>query len=259
MAYGTELAPVEGNTSLRGATVDQTTKDDIRAFVSEYTSHSDLMAAVADVIMSTMNSDVDSETLVQSVSNALRVAAEAEHRIADQAARIAEMESMALFDELTGILNRRGFINELERALADARRRSESGVLIYIDLDGFKAINDTLGHSAGDDVLRHAAQVLRDNVRSTDSVGRLGGDEFGVLLTRTTRKDGIARAEALEQLLNSSTVMWGTRLVSLRASFGIRAYSGRDDGGSLLNGADEAMYRAKRARSEALSGPRVAA
>lgn len=244
---------------MRGTTVEHTTKDDIRAFVSDNTSRTELLAAVAELAMKALGGRETRDKLHFAASLALQVATEAERRIAEQAGRIAELESMALFDELTGILNRRGFLIEIDRALADARRRGETGVLIFIDLDGFKAINDSLGHPAGDEVLRHTAQLLRDNVRTTDSVGRLGGDEFGVLLTRTSRKDGLARAETMERLLNTSSATWATRVIPIRASLGIQSYGERDDGPSLLSAADDAMYRTKRTRSQLFSGPRVAA
>jgi diguanylate cyclase (GGDEF)-like protein len=240
--------------------VDQYTTEDLQAFVAAHASRTDLLAAVADLAETALDPrGPASDSLHRAASMALHVAAEMERRVAEQASRIAELEGMALFDELTGILNRRGFLNDIDRALAEARRHGSTGVLIYVDLDGFKAINDSLGHPAGDEVLRHSARILRDNVRTTDSVGRLGGDEFGVLLTRTSWKDGLMRAEALERRLNAASIPYAGCIVSIRASFGIQAYSARDNGAALLAGADDAMYRTKRHRSELVSGPRVAA
>jgi diguanylate cyclase (GGDEF)-like protein len=96
--------------------------------------------------------------------------------------KIAEVATVALTDPLTGALNRRGFTEAVERELDRARRHYHRFALAYVDIRGLKAVNDTEGHLAGDELLRHAAEVLRDSARAHDVVGRLGGDELGVLL-----------------------------------------------------------------------------
>lgn len=184
------------------------------------------------------------------VSHALAVAQAAEQRLAEQFARIARLERIAHTDELTGLLNRRGFMGELQRSLDAARRYGECGLLVFVDLDSFKPINDTYGHAAGDEVLRQIARLLHENVRSTDYVGRLGGDEFGVLLTRTGRADGRRRVRALETLINGSVVAWNGRLIAPRASFGAESYGPNDDAGDLMHRADSAMYQTKRLRAD---------
>jgi diguanylate cyclase (GGDEF)-like protein len=174
----------------------------------------------------------------------------AERRLTELRERIAELEALAVTDPLTGLLNRRGFASELARARAGANRYNELGALVFIDLDGFKPINDTYGHAAGDHVLRRVAQALADNVRATDRVARLGGDEFAVLLPRTRRDDGLAKAEALDRVINGLTVEWQGRLVAVRASFGFQTFGPGDDGLDLLGRADAAMYAAKRLRAD---------
>ena len=163
--------------------------------------------------------------------------------------RVLVLERLAKTDELTGLLNRRGFHAELRRAVSAAGRYDECGMLIYVDLDGFKPINDTYGHAAGDEVLRRVAGTLREIVRDTDSVGRMGGDEFCVLLTRTSWKDGLARAEGLERSLNNTYVSWRGRMIAIRASLGVHAYGSRDDGDDLLDRVDDAMDVTKRKRA----------
>ena len=185
---------------------------------------------------------------------ALEAASQAERRMAEQRRRIARLERLAATDELTGALNRRGFESALKRHLAEARRHGEPGVLVIVDLDGFKPINDTHGHRAGDEVLRRVARLLVDSVRETDYVGRLGGDEFAVLLTRTSHLDGIDRAEGLDRRLNGMGVAWDGRMIAPRASFGIQTYSPGDDSAELIGQADEAMYRIKRARARLGNG-----
>ncbi len=199
------------------------------------------------------------ETFRDAADSALTAAIDAERRLAEQDKRLEALERLAKTDELTGLLNRRGFQAELRRAVSAAGRYDERGMLIYVDLDGFKPINDTYGHTAGDEVLRRVAGILRDNVRETDSVGRMGGDEFCVLLTRTSWKDGLARAQSLDRSLNNAYVSWRGRMIAVRASLGIHAYGSKDVGDDLLDRADDAMYVTKRIRAgsrqaRALSG-----
>ncbi len=188
--------------------------------------------------------------LRETARNALVAVLDAERRMVQQRDRIMYLERLTMTDELTGLLNRRGFQAQLRRALAAANRYEERGLLAYVDLDGFKPVNDTYGHAAGDEVLRQVARVLNDNVRDTDCVGRLGGDEFAILLTRTSPKDGVKRARWLEELVNTTVVDWQGRNIALRASFGFQRYGPKDDEHELLKRADSAMYNAKRLRGD---------
>ena len=188
--------------------------------------------------------------LRETARNALVAVLDAERRMVQQRDRITYLERLTMTDELTGLLNRRGFQAQLRRALAAADRYDERGLLAYVDLDGFKPVNDTYGHAAGDEVLRQVARVLNDNVRDTDCVGRLGGDEFAILLTRTSPKDGVKRARWLEELVNTTVVDWQGRNIALRASFGFQRYGPKDDEHDLLKRADTAMYNAKRLRGD---------
>jgi diguanylate cyclase (GGDEF)-like protein len=185
----------------------------------------------------------------QAAEDVLRLAHDAERRLAEQAARIARLEQVASTDPLTGLLNRRGFQEAFRRTLAGTRRYDESGVLLYADLDGFKLINDTYGHAAGDAMLRHVAQVLSEVVRATDYVARIGGDEFAILLTRAARDDGLARTQAIERTLNGAYVPWQGRNLVVMASIGIQAYHQRNHCDAILGLADNAMYKAERLRA----------
>ncbi|MSP43231.1 MAG: GGDEF domain-containing protein [Alphaproteobacteria bacterium] len=183
----------------------------------------------------------------------LSVAAQAEQCIAEQEARIHQLESLTSTDELTGLLNRRGFMEGMNRALQSARRYDEEGVISFIDLDGFKAINDTYGHPAGDMVLRRVAELLLRNVRKTDLVARIGGDEFAVLLIRAVKQVGRKRAEILRQILNASNLAYGDVSIPIRASIGSANYTGWSLPEEILNKADRAMYRQKHRRARNLS------
>lgn len=185
---------------------------------------------------------------------AVAAAVDTETKLRELERRVASLERMAVTDPLTGLLNRRGIKRALHTALSAARRYGEQGILISIDLDGFKFVNDTYGHAAGDKVLKQVARLLSEGVRETDSVGRVGGDEFVVILTRAPWEDGLKRAQALESQLNGTVVNIDGRSIMVRASCGTQSYGGEDDAPSLLDRADSEMYRRKRTKSNQADG-----
>ncbi len=209
------------------------------------------VVALAECLEKVLSGKVSAKAIGVAVGGALAAAKAAEKTIAEQQKHLAHFERLAVTDELTGLLNRRGFEAEIRRTTAAARRYHEKGVLIYIDLDGFKPVNDSFGHAAGDAVLRHVAKLLSENVRATDSLGRLGGDEFAILLTRTTWPAGLKREEAFDDLINGAAVQWAGQTITVSASFGFQTYGPDDDLGQLLIHADNAMYATKRARAAA--------
>jgi len=158
----------------------------------------------------------------------------------------ADLQRLARYDSLTGLPNRSFFLNTLERTLSRAARRESRAALIFLDLDGFKAVNDRLGHAAGDAVLQGVADRLRAGTRTTDLVARIGGDEFTVLVQDLARPDDAALVARglLDRLVKPLT--FGEEEISLSASAGISVFP--DDGAdakALLRHADLAMYRAK--------------
>ncbi len=209
------------------------------------------VVALAECLEKVLSGKISAAAIGVAVGGALTAAKAAEKTIAEQQKHLAHFKQLAVTDELTGLLNRRGFEAEIARTTAAARRYHEKGVLIFVDLDGFKPVNDTFGHAAGDAVLRHVAKLLGDNVRATDSLGRLGGDEFAILLTRTTWEAGLQRAEAFDALINGAAVQWAGKTITIRASFGFQTYGPDDDLGELLISADNAMYATKQARASA--------
>jgi diguanylate cyclase (GGDEF)-like protein len=154
-------------------------------------------------------------------------------------------ERDALHDSLTGLPNRTLFLDRVEHAVARSRRQGTSIAVLFLDLDGFKAVNDRFGHAAGDDLLNTVAQRLVSCVREADSVARLGGDEFAVLL------EDVGRPEDVEELagrilaaLRSEIVIAGHDVV-VGTSIGVAIAAPDDDASGLLRDADMAMYRAK--------------
>jgi diguanylate cyclase (GGDEF)-like protein len=161
--------------------------------------------------------------------------------------RLAEAEDLADRDPLTPLLNRRAFVRELGRVLAFIQRYGGPASLIYFDLDGFKAVNDRFGHAAGDLALGAVARRLAANVRESDIVGRLGGDEFGVILVHADIASAAAKAAALAHAVESEPVPCGEWLAPLKISYGVRKIVPGLGAEQVLAAADAAMYARKRA------------
>ena len=165
------------------------------------------------------------------------------HRVRRQARLIAAVSAAALTDPLTGVLNRRGFTEAVERELARARRYDRPFVLAYVDVRGLKAVNDTAGHRAGDELLIETAALLQESARADDVVGRIGGDEMGVLLVEQGAAGAssvVARIE--EKVLDRRATLGLTAPWDL--TIGTAAYP--DDGETfdeLLRAADLRLYR----------------
>jgi diguanylate cyclase (GGDEF)-like protein/PAS domain S-box-containing protein len=157
-----------------------------------------------------------------------------------------QVRHLAHFDELTQLSNRGMFIQLVAQGIARARRNDKPLAVLYIDLDRFKNVNDSLGHEAGDVVLKEVAKRLRECLRDSDAVGRLGGDEFAVLLEGLPPpSQGAEVAQKIVAAMARPFVVEG-REIQLGASIGISTYPGdSDDAQGLLKRADMAMYRAK--------------
>jgi diguanylate cyclase (GGDEF)-like protein len=163
-----------------------------------------------------------------------------------------DLRELATHDDLTGLVNRRFFVETVEQALRRAERFLEPACVLFVDLDGFKAINDRAGHLTGDRVLRAVAARLRLAVRAADVVARIGGDEFAVLIERLSGPDGaVIVARRIEAALNGSVEVSGEGW-PVSASVGMAMSRGGGDSAlDLVARADEAMYNAKRAQGPA--------
>ena len=163
--------------------------------------------------------------------------------------RIAYLEQLADQDSLTPIANRRAFVRELSRMMSFAERYDTPSSVIYFDVNDLKVINDSLGHAAGDAVLAEVAQTLVKNVRDSDFVGRLGGDEFGVILAYADQGVANEKAVSLSAAIASHPATWQGKTINISVSWGAHSFRGGDAAGAL-DAADRAMYAQKKERAK---------
>jgi len=166
--------------------------------------------------------------------------------IAAQNARVAQLEQLADQDSLTPVANRRAFVRELARLASAAKRYGEESSVIYFDVNGLKDINDRFGHAAGDAAIVRVADLLLESVRDSDLVGRLGGDEFGVLLSHTGPDRAQDKAETLSARVAAETLEWQGASIPLKLAYGVHTLANGEDAGDALAAADRAMYVNKR-------------
>jgi diguanylate cyclase (GGDEF)-like protein len=168
------------------------------------------------------------------------------HELQATLERLEEAKQNADQDQLLPLLNRRAFVRELTRQIALTGRHGIPASLIYFDLNDFKAINDSIGHTGGDAVLKQLASVLKANVRDTDRIGRLGGDEFGVLLGHADQAQAHVKADLLAKQLHDSPTIWNGKKISLSFAYGAFELRAGDNAELAIARADEAMYAHKR-------------
>ena len=166
--------------------------------------------------------------------------------------RLQEAEAEADLDPLVPTLNRRAFVRELSRVISFSERYSFKASLVYFDLNDFKKINDDFGHTCGDMVLLHVANVLAENVRESDVVGRLGGDEFGVILARADEQVAATKAEQLRNAIAAKPASFENREIYISVTPGVSTFRAGDDAGVALDRADQAMYESKHNKSGAV-------
>lgn len=160
--------------------------------------------------------------------------------------RLVTLERLADRDPLIPVANRRAFVRELTRTMSYSERYGHPSSVVYIDLNDFKEINDTYGHTAGDEALKHVAEILLDNVRESDVVGRLGGDEFGVILDKSDAEAAREKSDALRAAILATPMPWQDEQITVNVAFGIYTFSGPEDAGHALAAADRDMYAHKR-------------
>lgn len=162
--------------------------------------------------------------------------------------KLADMARTADQDMLLPILNRRAFVREITRFTAFAERYKTSSSLIYLDLNNFKTVNDAHGHDVGDSVLRHISDLILAQIRESDVFARIGGDEFGIILSHITADQAARKGESLAQTLRDNPPMIEGKPVPLSFSYGIYELRAGDTPDSIMRHADRAMYAQKRSQ-----------
>lgn len=167
--------------------------------------------------------------------------------LAQSRQRIEQLERLADQDPLTPVPNRRAFVRELSRMMSFAERYSAPSSVIYIDVNGLKSLNDQYGHGAGDAALLHVAKILSGNIRDSDFVGRLGGDEFGVILAYADGAAAHDKATMLADLIAQEPFQWNGKSLNISIAWGAHPIMpGGLDVAGTLDAADRAMYAQKR-------------
>lgn len=158
----------------------------------------------------------------------------------------SELERVVERDTLTPLYNRRYLINAINDRLKRLSRYGTRSILVFVDVDGLKGINDTHGHGAGDFALIHIAALLSDNVRTTDIVARIGGDEFALILEELSKEEAQAKVGRLRQAIAETPCEFNGAQLTLGASFGMAVMLESDTDESLVARADADMYANKR-------------
>ena len=184
--------------------------------------------------------DADVQRLVEEISR-LR------GQVAQLQERVEQLDHLAHQDSLIDLPNRRGFLRELERLIARVSRYDAKGAMLFVDVDGLKTINDTLGHGAGDEALIQVADVLSRGVRKSDVCARIGGDEFGILLENADEKSAHETAGRLAEMIAGCDFMHDGESLPLGVAIGVGLIDKDDTAQSVMARADEEMYRRKAA------------
>ena len=163
-------------------------------------------------------------------------------------ARVEELERLADSDTLTPLPNRRFFVREVDRVLRHVARYGTPAAVMFVDVNALKAINDAHGHQAGDAALIHVAAVLKRELRATDVVARIGGDEFGLLLDHLDEDQAVAKAASLVAVLAGEPLDLGARQLAVGLSIGLTMIRKDDGVDAILARADADMYAAKAAQ-----------
>jgi diguanylate cyclase len=157
-----------------------------------------------------------------------------------------QLEQLSQTDGLTQLHNRRHWQYCMEKEFERYSRYGDDASLVMMDIDHFKRINDQYGHPAGDKVIQHIAYLLKQSLRETDCAGRYGGEEFGIVLSKTTAEEALHFTERLRQRIEDSEVTFENRLIKVTVSLGINDLDSEiDNSSSWLSGADKALYVAK--------------
>lgn len=159
--------------------------------------------------------------------------------------QLRQAEDLADTDTLVPVFNRRAFVRELTRVISFSQRYGVEASLVYFDLDGFKTVNDRYGHPAGDAILKAIGQTLLAHIRESDLVGRVGGDEFAVILAKAGSGDARTKGAQLADAIRTTRVSYMGQMLGVGAAFGTHCFEEGDTAEHVIARADEAMYANK--------------
>lgn len=182
--------------------------------------------------------DVDPEALIAEIG---RLRAE----LARLEGRVEELDRLANMDTLVPVANRRGLVTQLDMMIARHERHRTPAALLFVDVDGLKALNDAFGHAAGDAALIHLTQMMLSSVRQTDLVSRIGGDEFAILLDHADEVSARETAGRLAEIVAGCEFCFEGKCLPLSIAIGFTAIQDGDTPEAVLDRADESMYREK--------------
>ncbi|WP_321397319.1 GGDEF domain-containing protein [Emcibacter sp.] len=159
--------------------------------------------------------------------------------------KISELERLADQDSLINISNRRAFVREMTRMIAYSERYGINSSLVYMDLNDLKKINDTYGHAAGDAALVHLAENMVKSLRDSDIIGRLGGDEFGIILPKASEADAVNKAKYIIEKITQKPLIWEGQEIYLDVAYGVYSLKSGESADRALDEADKKMYAHK--------------
>lgn len=181
----------------------------------------------------------------EAVTSLLKEVDRLTHELQDMKERVTDLEAFADQDDLLPVLNRRAFVRELARLQSFGERYNLKASLLYLDLNNFKTINDTHGHAAGDKVLNAFVVTLGKNLRDSDIIGRLGGDEFGIVLPNASLEDARQKAGALAEIIKKMKVPCDGKILRVSVAIGACVLASDIDVEDALAEADRDMFEAK--------------
>ena len=182
----------------------------------------------------------------QALSKILDFATNAEKTIIRQERRIDELEELSTLDDLTSLRNRKFLEIQISYALARSRRTGEPNILVYLDLNNFKVINDIYGHEAGDKMLKYMAKILTDAIRATDHAFRISGDEFAIIFSNSTLTGALRKTEKIIKILDTSSVNYQNDKLQISAAYGAVFIDHNLEIAQIMHSADLRMYKNKR-------------
>ncbi|WP_206075990.1 GGDEF domain-containing protein [Marinitoga lauensis] len=158
---------------------------------------------------------------------------------------INELRKLSLIDYLTGVYNRRAITDFLKKEIERSKRENRTFVVSMLDFDNFKRVNDTYGHDAGDEVLRKTIELIRKKIRYYDSIGRLGGEEFLIVLSNISKENALKVSERIRLAVENNVVHINGHQIKITVSQGLSIFDGNKNVDQLIKEADLAVYRAK--------------